>query len=128
MSKARGTENRRKSASTLVRMEPATARQARDAAIIRGISVAQWVRTLIERELLHEAAMPRRGPVDLATQRLLAEVATALGRQTGAIIQFAKSVRMTGVTPGLHAAAERTLQEARQALTQLLSALEGRRR
>jgi hypothetical protein len=128
MSTTRGSETRQKSVAVLVRLEPRVADDVRAAAAARNISGASWVRTLIEGELAHERSMPRRGPPDFATQSRLAEVATALGRQTGALIQFAKSVRVSGVTPGLHADAERTLQEARQALGLVLAALERRRR
>lgn len=85
MAKSSGSDKRRKDDAILVRLLSEDGERARKAAADRNLSAAEWVRSLIERELGRAIAVPRRIE-DPATQRQLGEIATNLGRQTGALI------------------------------------------
>ena len=123
MARSSGSDRRRKDDQILVRLLSEDGERARKAAADRTLSAAEWVRELIERELGSEIALPRRRTEDPATQRRLAEIAANLGRQTGALIQLAHTVRKSGVDPALHRAAETALLRARDAQAQVLAQL-----
>ncbi len=124
MARASGSEKRRLEDAVLVRMEPAMAELARKAAAAREVSAAEWVRSLIGRAARLESRAPRRLRADPDTLRRLAEIATALGRQSGVLIQLAKAVRESGVSPDLHRNAEQALRHTRDAQAKLLAELE----
>ena len=122
MARSSGSDKRRKDDAILVRLLSEDGERARKAAADRNQSAAEWVRSLIERELGRTIAVPRRIE-DPATQRQLAEIATNLGRQTGALIQLAQTIRKGGVDPALHRSAENTLLGVRDAQAQVLAQL-----
>ena len=120
MARSSGSEKRKKVEALLVRMEPDLAEKLRKAAAARRISGAQWARNVMSRALGRKSKAPRPMSADPDLLRRLAEIATSLGRQSGALIQVAKTVREGRVSSELKREAEETLRAARETQAKLL--------
>ena len=123
MSKKRGSEKRAKADALYVRMDPDLAESLRRAAASRSISSAELARIVLATELGRKSRIPRPIDADPDLLRRLAEIGTHLGRQTGALIQFAKAIREGRVSPELKQRAEGALSAAKATQARVLAEL-----
>jgi hypothetical protein len=132
MSARSGSNNRRLAESIYTRLGTVMMDAVRRVAQGCDLSPAAWVRQQIDAALKNETAQtatrPRslRGPVaDRDTLRRLGELATRLGRQTGALIQFAKATRESGIDSSLHEEIEATLDNCRKTQARVIQIIDG---
>jgi hypothetical protein len=126
-----GSETRRLTSALFVRLDPALRAFVDAAAASTSTNGATWIRDLItDRQGNDARAQPRpamrrrpsstRSPDDIAA---LARLAAYVARLNGAVVQLAKSVRLTGSAVE-HAELECVLADLRAAQRQLVAAIE----
>ncbi|MDT3684035.1 MAG: ribbon-helix-helix protein, CopG family [Pseudorhodoplanes sp.] len=130
--KCRRSEKRQMQCTLLVRLDDQLANKLGAAARAGGSTRPAFVRALLLHHLEQETPAPASvtelqatAPVSRVTdiERLFATAGTHVGRQTGALVQLAKSVRANGGASSLHAEIEKLIIDARKTLACIRDAL-----